>query len=145
MMRKISAAAFTVGLAVTGALFAAGPVQAQNPHPCDPLDLDICTETIDDHPGGKLWFKRDGDRVELADTDEDGLRAVGNVYLGSKSAGDAKKVYTFYAEGGDGLVVRRASDGGKYNLIENRVYTFQVCLDDDPGKDRFCSYWEVYN
>ncbi|WP_267898210.1 hypothetical protein [Streptomyces sp. CMB-StM0423] len=42
-------------------------------------------------------------------------------------------------------MTKSADDGGRYNLIEDRVYTFQVCIDDDPGPDRFCTSYERFN
>ncbi len=143
-VRRTGSIAVALGLTAAGTLMAAGPAQAADL--CDAGRWDFCIETTDDNPGGRMWVSMNGDVVQICDTDADGKRAVGNVYRGSRAAGDAVKVYTFYDGGNNsGCETRRAGMGGKFNLIENRVYTFQICIDDDPGRDRFCSSYEEYN
>jgi hypothetical protein len=112
---------------------------------CPRGNWDFCIETTDDNPGGRMWVELTGDKVQICDTDADDKRAVGNVYNGSRSAGTLSKRYTFYAETRGTCVTKLANMGSPYNLPEDREFTFEICIDDDPGTDRFCTYYEKFN
>jgi hypothetical protein len=112
---------------------------------CARGNWDFCIETTDDNPGARMWVALTGDKVQICDTDADGKRAVGNVYNGSRSAGTLSKRYTFYAEQRGTCVTKLANMGGVYNLPEGKEFTFEICIDDDPGTDKFCTYYEKFN
>ncbi|MEV1082711.1 hypothetical protein AB0I98_31560 [Streptomyces sp. NPDC050211] len=99
-------------------------------------DPDHTLWTNDDRPGGKIEFTRNGDKLEVCDDQPDGLRAVAYVINP-----DGTQRYGIAASGSGNCTDRDDSDGSRYNLNENKRYTFRVCLDeneDGSGDDRFC-------
>lgn len=145
MRKRILAVATGATIMVAGVTGFA-PTAAAAPALCDEGNWDFCIETTDDNPGARMWVELTGDKVQVCDTDADGKRAVGNVYNGSRSAGTLDHRYTIYDENADGSCKTvLANMGGKYNLPEDREFTFEVCIDDDPGPNKFCTYYEIFN
>jgi hypothetical protein len=98
--------------------------------------------TDDGDPGGRVKFETDGDVVTLCDIEADGW----GVYLNVRD--QTQNIFKYqYTIGGDGnCQTFRASLGGAYDLRENSVITFKICLRKD-GDDSYCdtSNWANVN
>ncbi|GAB2604280.1 hypothetical protein GCM10027168_41530 [Streptomyces capparidis] len=93
-------------------------------------------DTSDDRAGGRIEFTRAGDTLKLCDQQADGWRAVAYVINP-----DGSYRYILSASGHGTCVTKGQADGPPWNLNEDKVYTFRVCLDHDepePSDDRFC-------
>ncbi|MGH8876420.1 MAG: hypothetical protein ACRD0P_03620 [Stackebrandtia sp.] len=72
---------------------------------------------------GTANFQPDADLFTVCDERSDGYDVVGTVFDGQAV------IYSIVADGGTGDCERRHSgDGVKYDLIESRIYDFEVCL-----------------
>lgn len=97
--------------------------------------------TDDGDPGGQISFRADGDVVVVADVESDGWAAEGGVYQFINGDTVGSLVYTLRDGGNDGVAaVKRAGDGGKYNLVEGRTYWFKICLDKAGTTPKYCDW-----
>jgi hypothetical protein len=98
--------------------------------------------TDDTFPGGVVRFKADGDVVLLKDIQADGHA----VYLKVWNHTNGKFKYD-YTIGGEGRSREfRAALGGPYNLEEDDVFGFKICLVKN-GVKKLCdtAYWHNDN
>ncbi|NEB81966.1 hypothetical protein G3I40_43145 [Streptomyces sp. SID14478] len=114
-------AAGATALAAT-ILMTAGSASAQP----DPGGGDY--DHVANYDGARVYFKEHGDVVTLCDTAANGHAA--EAYVWDDLPGD--HVYTLEVHSGKGTCkTHRASDGSKYNLLENRYAFFKIDGDGD--------------
>jgi hypothetical protein len=80
-------------------------------------------------PAGHMWFNEYGDVVTLCDNDADGQKVTLAVTTPSGSG------YGMSVGGEGNCVTHKASEGGKYNLPEDKVITFEISAIGDPESD----------
>ncbi|SCG62303.1 hypothetical protein [Micromonospora coxensis] len=90
---------------------------------------------------GEATFTEHGDIVKICDTDEDGHAVKMWVKLDGPKG---PTLYTFTRGGEGNCATRRASDGGVYNLPENRYIGFLFCRIRD-GHESECGGYRFYN
>ena len=133
-IRRILPVAATSVMAVLMALVTPAPAHAQE------WDEEMFTD--DTFPGGVVRFQADGDVVQLTDIQEDGHAVYLKVW--DHTASKFKYDYTL---GGEGRKREfRAALGGPYDLAEDHVFGFQICLVKN-GDKKFCdtAYWHNKN
>ncbi|MGH8794246.1 MAG: hypothetical protein ACRDXX_16565 [Stackebrandtia sp.] len=132
-LRKLLTALTASAAAVVLSFTLASPAQAH----------DEAMNTDDDNPGGRVEFTANGDVVKLCDTQDDGhgvmLRVfddTSHIYKYNKqhNADQPGKCWTY-----------RASMGGDYNLREDNLFQFTICLLDDTVH-KYCdeAYWKNF-
>lgn len=90
---------------------------------------------------GKATFDEYGDIVKICDIDADGYAVKMFVYRDELYG---VKLYEFYRGGEGNCATRRASDGGAYNLPENRYIAFLFCRYKN-GQESECKGYRYYN
>ena len=100
-------------------------------------------KSSDGNPGAQAKFSKQGDKVTVCDIQEDGFRAVVNVYKTYANA-PRKYVYTVTDSKAAGVppyncTSVNAASGRRYDLREGWSYQLVVCIDKNRGRDRFCS------
>lgn len=133
-IRKILSGAAISAMAVLMPLLAPAPAHA--------ADWDEEMFTDDTFPGGVVRFQADGDVVLLKDIQADGHAVYLKVW--DHTAGKFKYDYTIGGEGRSREF--RAALGGRYDLAEDHVFGFQICLVKNGAK-LFCdtAYWHNDN
>lgn len=119
LWRVVGASAATVLLSFT----VASPAAA----------ADYTMHTDDDNPGGRVEFTAYGDVVKLCDIQKDGYQATISIYDVSAAQGQ----YFDFVGGVGNCITHDASQGGYYNLPEDHVFDFEICLYDGAWY-RFC-------
>ena len=110
------------GLATTPA-YAAGPDEAMN--------------TEDGDPGGRVEFTKYGDRVRVCDKEADGYSVWMAVY---DHDDNDKFVYQLEARKNGTCLEVYANLAPEYNLKEDRIYKFAICLDNGEYFKHYCDY-----
>lgn len=86
-------------------------------------------------PAGHMWFNEYGDVVTLCDNDADGQK----VYLQVTTPSNVS--YGMSVGGEGNCVTHKASNGGKYNLPENKYITFEISASGDPAASYNHAAW----
>ena len=89
-----------------------------------PAGWDYELKTEQRKPGASVLFKKKGDVVKLCDLADDGWAAR----LDLSNFPDIGDVYKLEVEGKGRCVTHRASEGGKYDLPENREFEALIRL-----------------
>lgn len=90
---------------------------------------------------GEAYFTEHGDKVKICDTDADGYAVKMWVSLDNAYG---PNLYSFYRGGEDNCATHEASEGGAYNLPENRYIGFLFCRYKD-GQESECRAYKFYN
>ncbi|MEH0937276.1 hypothetical protein [Micromonospora psammae] len=90
---------------------------------------------------GEAYFTEHGDIVKICDTDADGYAV--KMYVALDNA-DGAPLYSFTRGGEGNCATHQASEGGVYNLPENRYIGFQFCRYKD-GHAGECENYRFYN
>ncbi|MDT3396860.1 hypothetical protein RKE29_09420 [Streptomyces sp. B1866] len=139
------ALAALVGLGLVAALQA--PVQADGPHPRSTgrVGTAVAAEswdeqmhTDDSDPGGRVRFRADGDVAEVCDVEADGWAVDFQVFFDAPMQDFV--IYEYQIGGSGRCQVLRASLGSPYDLAENQIYGFRICLTRSGGELRYCDY-----
>lgn len=124
---------FTLGICVATSVAVVTPAFA--------WDQDMYTD--DPSPGGRVRFEATGDIVEVCDIEADGF----GVYLEVHDNTSGITKYSLRISGNNECQTVRASMGGSYNLAENHVFRFKICLVRGSESPRYCDtqYWANVN
>lgn len=133
-LRKIVTAVVASVAAVIASLGIAAPAYA----------YDDYVSTDDSDPGARLYWTAYGDIVKVCDREADGYAALGKVGIWVDTY-EVKILYTVRAGGNGTCNEKRASDGGKYNLPENRYIYLSICLSSDEHPETYCDWRQWYN
>ncbi|ATO15569.1 hypothetical protein CO540_18415 [Micromonospora sp. WMMA2032] len=90
---------------------------------------------------GEAYFTEHGDILKICDTDADGYAV--KMYVSLDDAYGATR-YSFTRGGEGNCATHRASEGGAYNLPENRYIGFLFCRYKD-GHESECRAYRFYN
>jgi hypothetical protein len=90
---------------------------------------------------GEAYFTEHGDIVKVCDTDADGYGVRMYVY---KDEPYGTKLYSITVGGEGNCKTHRASEGGVYDLAENRHVGFLFCRHDSTSEGE-CRAYRFYN
>ncbi|MGH3373663.1 MAG: hypothetical protein ACRDP6_02880 [Actinoallomurus sp.] len=90
--------------------------------------------TDDGDPGGVVQFAPSGDYVHLKDIEADGWA----VHLSVTDATTGKHKYSIQVGGKNRYIDRSATMGSEYNLAENHIIKFTICLAKSGHKLSYC-------
>jgi hypothetical protein len=126
MRHRIATLAATTVIAAGGVLATASSASATVDPP--PGSWDHTWATSDAGQGGTVYIAENGDIVTLCDTNADGRTPhIEIVY--EDGPGDWGSAYALVASGGEGSCISaRASQGGAYNLPENKEIGVTIWL-----------------